>query len=133
MVRSARYANAVVDIRLKVGAVLLDGGIPLVKVAERKSSILGNNLVASVTRLGLVELVAVLGQPILGGARERSAGSCGGRSRGGDDWRLGGSCRLLVCVADFYAVSVADDEAAAIILDDRVLLLIMKRFTNING
>lgn len=124
MVRSSRHANAVVNICLEVGAVLLDSGIPLVKVVERKSSIFGDDLVASVSGLSLVELGAVLGQPILGGARKRSAGSSGSGSRSCDDWRFGSSCRLLMRVANFYAVGMADDEAAAVIFNDRVLLMV---------
>lgn len=65
-------AHAVVVVCEEAGAVALDGGIPLDEVGRGECAVGGDNLVAGVAGLGLVEILAGLDDAGLGGR-----GTCG--------------------------------------------------------
>lgn len=108
LVGGSGNTNAVVVTGEETRAVLLDGRVPGDELVLGEGAVLVDDGLAVVTGLGLVVLLAVLGDAVLGG------GGAGGSSGGGRAG--GGSAR------NTNAVVVVGEEAGAVRLDGRVPL-----------
>lgn len=108
LVGGSGNTNAVVVTGEETRAVLLDSRVPRDKLVLGEGTVLVDDGLAVVTGLGLVVLLAVLGDAVLGGGgagRSSGGGRAGGRSAG-----------------DTNAVVVVGEEAGAVRLDGRVPL-----------